>query len=558
MEIEQTTQFCEALFRDVPHGLWTNFWTLASKQSHWVEIGGATELAPLAVELAANSDVYVAVSVARTALGPNRRTTSEESAGLMGLWADVDIADPDTHKKWNLPPDEASARSLLDAVGLEPTILLHSGHGLQAWWLFDEFWEFDSDEARSEAALLAQSWNTTLRVRAAERDWTVDSTFDLARVMRVPGTVNLKGEPVPVTLLDCNTERRYGLEDFEQHSVDDGELRKLGLRPTREYVVSDGLKLNKDAQPPFDKFNALIDAEPMFKASWDRKRRDLQDQSPSSYDLSLASLSVMAGWTDQEIADLIVASRRKFSDDLKLRLDYYTRTIARSHETMDRVTSMEEMDEVAEQLKHARRTGDDDDVKEKRRAVLESMSNQLTIEVVGVIKYRSTPPAYRLETPTGGIDLGDSSQVISWSIMRAKVAGETNVLIPRFNTGSWDRLVQMIFEVCEEVDTGMESTEVGQVFLWLSEYLLTHEPVDDHAQAAISEYPFQEGDGPVMIFGAAFRRWLWMSRGERITQRELGRMLRLYGCAPQRMNVNVEGQRTTRSVWTLPISKETK
>lgn len=555
---EDTRLFCESLFRDVPQEMWTYFWSLATKRSHWVEVGvGADELARTAMETADESDVYVAVSVARAALGPNRRGSSEDSAGIMGLWADVDIADPDAHKKWNLPPDEDSARELITATGLEPTLLVHSGHGLQAWWLFDEFWAFETEDDRLAAATLAMTWNATLRIRAAERDWTVDSTFDLARVMRLPGTMNRKGEPVPVRLLEIDDARRYSPSVFDEHAMDDSTLRRLGLTPTREYVVSDGLILDAGANPPFDKFQALTEAEPYFKASWERRRRDFQDQSPSSYDLSLASFCVMAGWADQEIADIIIASRRKYGDDLKLRLDYYTRTISRAHETTDRERAIEEMEEVSSELKRARRSGDDDEVKVTRRAVLESVSNQLTIEVTGVLKYRSTPPAYRLETPTGGIDLGDSAQVISWSIMRAKVAAETNVLIPRFKTGAWDRLVQMVFEVCEEVDTGMESTEVGQVYLWLSEYMLTHEPVDDREQAVISEYPYQEMPGaPVTIFGAAFRRWLWMSRGERVSQRELGRMLRLYGCSPHRLNVDVDGQRSTRSVWQIPAVKE--
>lgn len=552
-----THEFVDALLGQVPEELHSMLWTLADKRSHWTPVAqGLDTIAEQAITLGDTSDVYVAVSVAQQAQGPFRRISSDNSAGIMGLWADIDVADPDVHKKWNLPPDEESATKLLERCGVPPSILVHSGHGLQAWWLFDEFWEFENEQDRLEAANLAQAWNTTLRVRAAENDWTVDSTFDLARVMRVPGTFNHKGTPVlPVRLLEVNG-RRYGRSDFDPFCVDDGLLRELGLSPERSYVVG-SLDLRPDAEPPFAKFQALMEIEPSFKQSWERKRRDLADQTASTYDMSLASLAVVAGWSDQEVANLIVASRKKHGDDLKLRQDYYGRTIARAHETHARAEAIEEIEEVTEALRDARRSGDDEKVKEARRGAHESISQQLGIEVIRIIKFRATPPSYRMVTPTVGVDLGGSADVLSWATMRAQIAGATDKLIPRFKTQAWDRLAQMIFDVCEEQDTGIESTEHGQVQLWLDEYLTARPPVSTVDEAVMTEYPYVE-HGQVHIFGAQFRRWLWIGRGERVNQKDLGRMLRVFGCEPVKLTVNVDGgQKTTRSVWKVPGQQPT-
>jgi hypothetical protein len=547
----EATAFLGSLLDAVPDDLWTSLWTLADKRSHWFPVGeGVEPMAASAVELAGASDVYVSVSVARQAAGAFRRINSESSAGIMGLWADVDVATPDVHKKWNLPPDEEGAMSLVEATGLKPTLLVHSGHGLQAWWLFDEFWGFDSEEDRLEAAQLAQAWNTTLRVRAAEREWNVDSTFDLARVMRVPGTTNRKGTPaVPVALL-VEGGPRYGRTDFDPFCVDDRFLQELGLSPSRSYVVGE-LRLDADASPPFAKFDAMMGVEPLFARSWDRTRRDLPDQSASSYDMSLASLAAMGGWADQEIVDLLVASRRKHGDDLKLRRDYYARTVAKAHDGIARDRAVEVMDELSDQMRQARQAGDDDEARRHRREMLESIGQQLGIEVLTVLKYRSTPPSYRLETPTGGIALGSASEVLAWPSMRACIVATTGVLIPRFKVPVWDRLVQMIFDACEDLDTGYESTEHGQISSWLSEYLMNKRPVVDQAEAAAMEYPYTDGER-VHIFGSSFRRWLWLNRGERVTQRELGRLLRLHGASPIRLNVVVDGVKTTRSAWVLP------
>jgi hypothetical protein len=53
----------------------------------------------------------------------------------------------------------------------------------------------------------------------------------------------------------------------------------------------------------------------------------LDDQSQSGYDLSLASLAALDGWPYQAILNLLIANRRKFGADLKLRESYYLQTV---------------------------------------------------------------------------------------------------------------------------------------------------------------------------------------------------------------------------------------
>lgn len=101
-----------------------------------------------------------------------------------------------------------------------------------------------------------------------------------------------------------------------------------------EPPASETLDLNPKANPPFEKFDLLLEVEPRCRLSWEHNRADLADQSQSAYDQSLANFAAMAGWTGQEIADLIIANRRKHSADLKLRRDYYRRTIANARKAV--------------------------------------------------------------------------------------------------------------------------------------------------------------------------------------------------------------------------------
>ncbi len=91
--------------------------------------------------------------------------------------------------------------------------------------------------------------------------------------------------------------------------------------------------MRADAEPPSAKVLSLLDGEPRFKHTWEQEREDLRDSSPSGYDFSLTNIAISAGWSDQEICNLLIAWRRKHGHDLKLRDDYYARTIANAKQT---------------------------------------------------------------------------------------------------------------------------------------------------------------------------------------------------------------------------------
>lgn len=556
----QTVEFFDQLLGYAPDHLHSLLWTLQDKRSTWTPLDtpeGPLGVAEKARRLAdAGKDVYCAVSLSAAPGLADARIKAANAAGIMGLWADIDIADPDVHKKWNLPPTIEGALELLDASGLEPTMVVHSGHGLQAWWLFHEFWAFDTEGARLEAAGLAQRWNTTLQVRAAERSWVVDSVFDLARVMRVPGTLNRKGAPVmPVRLLSADGPR-YNPDEFDQYVVDGTYLSQRGLTPTRSYVP-DTFEVSDANKPDFERLQALLDNDDTFRATYDMKRKDFSDQSPSSYDMSLASQAARASWTDQEIAALILAFRRRHRLDYSkaLRADYINRTLSRARDGLARDEATEALEEVGEALQEAKRTGDDEQIKDARRAALDVVGQQLGIEVLHFIKYLSEPPQFAVVTPTATIPLGQADGILVWAKFRQAVWETVGHQIDRFKAAEWDRVTSLIPQAWEEQDVGAEATERGEVAAWLSAYLSQRPPVDTVQEAAQSEYPFTGADDRVVLFGPAFRRWLYLTYQERVTNKDLGRRLRAFGCEPDKVNVeDPDGKRTSRGVWRLPAA----
>ena len=316
--------FFSAIFPDVPEGMRILLWTLPGQASHWPE--DTTAAAARAVELRAGHNVYVGVGLRPAAgLAPGKRGGADDVTALAGVWADVDIAG-DGHAKKAYPPDEAAAVELLDKLPLAPTMIVHSGGGLHAWWAFREPWVFDGPGERAKAKALAKGWQDVIRRHAAAKGWAVDSTHDIARVLRVPGTWNRKTDPPRPVVIRSTPGTTYDPGDFEPF-VGDAEALPAAAE-------AGPLRLDANAQPPWPKLHKLFSDDVLAGLTFDRRRPELPDQSASAYDFSLTNYLVRAGFTDQEITDTLVYSRHTAGAEAKLRQDYYAGTIGKVRATV--------------------------------------------------------------------------------------------------------------------------------------------------------------------------------------------------------------------------------
>jgi replicative DNA helicase len=193
-----TLAFLRALWPDPPAGHLL-LWVLEDKKSRWFASTDLPAVAEAAERLGRRGNVYLGCGLSGKEYGEYNRCPADKVVAIPGLWADVDVAGP-PHKKDGLPPNVDSALSLANAMPPRPSVVVRSGYGLQCWWLFTEPWRFTDDADREAAASLVQQWQGRLRQLAEEHGWGLDATQDLARILRVPGTLNHKGvRPVPVT-----------------------------------------------------------------------------------------------------------------------------------------------------------------------------------------------------------------------------------------------------------------------------------------------------------------------------------------------------------------------
>ncbi len=284
----------------------------------------AAGAAVYAKEQSPAQNVYFGVGLIQGS--PSGRGKAKDVAAIGALWADIDLLGPGRDKK-PLPATLDDAQGILERLPHAPSMLVHSGHGLHAYWVLKEPWVFDTDGERDQAARLAKGWHGTVCAAAESLGWHLENLGDLTRVLRLPGTLNHKGTPpAEVRVIESHLERRFNPGDFEPYLAETDDKAPV---PTGENLV-----LRADAEPPAAKMAEAIAACPKFRQTWNHERTDLADQSQSGYDLALASIAARLDWTDQETADLLIAARRRTgaSPEKSLRRDYMLRTLARAHQ----------------------------------------------------------------------------------------------------------------------------------------------------------------------------------------------------------------------------------
>lgn len=104
--------------------------------------------------------------------------------------------------------DKGAALAHVDTLEPAPSVVVDSGGGYHCYWLFNQPWTLESEAEREQAAALQARWVAFVGGDPASKD--------LARVLRVPGTLNRKyAPPAPVQFLDTtDLSRRYDRADL--------------------------------------------------------------------------------------------------------------------------------------------------------------------------------------------------------------------------------------------------------------------------------------------------------------------------------------------------------
>ncbi|WP_445164629.1 hypothetical protein ACTXG5_25555 [Mycobacterium sp. Dal123C01] len=125
-----------------------------------------------------------------------RRGGDRKATRWAALVLDVDV-------KPGAFPDLDQASEFVDAVsgmvGTRPSVVIHSGHGLQPLWPIEDG-VLDTEDRWRRASTLSRRFGRLGSRVANEFSAGLDNVSDLARIVRVPETTNWKNpaDPVPV------------------------------------------------------------------------------------------------------------------------------------------------------------------------------------------------------------------------------------------------------------------------------------------------------------------------------------------------------------------------
>lgn len=539
----ETHQFLAALFDGLDDGDWFYLWTLHDKTSHWY-LASHAHLA--ASHQVGQCDVYVGPAFGRACGTSNERIKAENTAGIVGLWADIDYHDGDIHKKTNIPANADVALAIIRDIPLRPTIIVWSGHGFQCWWLFEEPWRFDTASERDEAKALSRRWGATIKSIAALHGAQVDSVFDLARVMRVPGTYNAKRpEQMELVIVREQSGERYNPSDFEPYLIDDPQ--PVGDEPVEVTLTGE---ISDALQPDMQKFMALYTNDSSFRAFYEHKKKPANDDSMSGYDLALANIAVRVGWTNEEILALLVQHRRQHGDLVK-HAKYYELTIAKARNQYRAEASI---NALANEASMASSEGVEAAPEPPAEGdILKSISDMLGVPVAGLIEYTSTPPTYRLLLESGDVFLGGAEVFVNQNRFRTKVLEIAGVLPTQLKGGTWTNLVNLLMRVRERQDTGDDTTESGRFSDLMHAYLSRKRVTrDDMAHAIETRSPFVH-EGRICFFSTQFKQFIRDDANESIDRNTLAAWLTKEGVKTETIYFERrDGHRTSTSVRILP------
>jgi hypothetical protein len=494
-------------------------WTLPSKHSTWIP---STDVD---IILEPNSDAYFGVGTrdadAARHFGRRARGKSSDVTGIGAVWIDIDIAGA-AHQKNHLPATHADALQLADdAFHTPPSFVVDSGHGLHLYFLLDEWLNLRNGAREDTQATLmgvAQHWRAT----CAKHGFDADSVHDLSRVLRLPGTINrkLQDAPRPVTIITANPDARYPLALFQQwasRAPQPPPKPEPKAKPEPEPEATD-----PDAPTFADMWEALCAADPRAKASFLHNRPDLMDQSPSSYDMSLAAIALRAGWTHALTMQLLQYCRAHHANPpkphaLRLTIDKVSQEIATAATAAQ--TAAQAAPQPAPIIDH-------------------------------IIRYDSTPPAYVIITPDGTrIAAGTIDTITDQRKFRNAIAAGTGILPPAMKPAAWDKAAQAMLNTTVHESAGPEATDNGQTLSWIQAYLESAQIHTTAADGLAAGEPFIS-EGHVHITGTALRAWLTSALGERTDSRRLALALRAIDAAP--VTVELAPDKPRRAAWRIP------
>ncbi len=248
-------------------------------------------------------NLYFGVSTRRPGSKSGKK---EDCYEIVAYWADMDFRD--------YPGGEQEAREVLRQFPLQPSAIVASGGGLHVYWIFRELELIDGNIATHEA-----------RMRGITKILRADHTFDVSRVLRIPGTTNYPnakkqalGRIEVPCVLEFLSDGRFNPDDFDvfadalAESIERPQVDISGAIPSR--------------------FQSDLNSDQYLREVWEGIqiicKAGTQQVDRSRQDSRLTHRLVKLGYSDDEIAAILLTYKLGKAHEQKDAEGYIARVIA--------------------------------------------------------------------------------------------------------------------------------------------------------------------------------------------------------------------------------------
>jgi len=555
-----------------------------------VAVSFETELAVAAhwlTEMGAKGwDTYVQSGVVTV-----ERAEQLKASGGRGAARDVMIV-PSFYVDFDVDPSAGKFKStakVIEFIGklpMPPTLLVDSGHGVHGHWVFTEPFEirplFDQFD-RDRIASYIHGFSLHIRNEAVSLAGArMDSVGELARIGRVPGTMNYKHDPPVQTSRIGDAGQAINVSDLEIYECapthntvgENSVLTKLG-----------SFSVNPDPHIKYSRLNVLLSNLEEYKAVWEHKSKRQKDPSLSGWDMTIAHMAAQAGWSPQEVCDLIVHHRQihrnmasNASDPLKLKnTGYYQKTIAKAFGDLHELTTKESAKKAADGAAEAVAAinigainPQSDAAKDARDIVLNYFRTVMDLTLVRVERMgRESKAAFAVHfNEIGDLEFDSLKEIGSWSEWRHQLALHNRVLDAKAPTQWWSIFTRMNHLFTTENETASDH-DLVQLEL-LSKYTkagdankfdgaaidgISSSVVTRRCAALSGQGYFREIDGLIVDPSTFYKQFGQQSHMKQLNSYALfKRALKQIGGRSRQVRIASVGEETHQQVYHLPIS----
>jgi len=583
-----TLEFFTKLYGDAPQGhfyIWIK-WPGKDKRSKTLWCDTLRKAAEEVAFYNGETNVYFGICTSERIKDYNQRTKFGDVHMMPAFVLDVDYTLP-SHAKPGLPATREEALAIIEAAPLQATIIVESGGGFHAYWKFSEPLIFHNDDERTAAHDLSHAWQN--RFRADNPGITFDSTHDLPRIFRAPGSQNKNSGGMCRVLTMDGPE--YTMADIRPLITLEPQQPKPKSKPLTAAArttpaIADPVPSSGQSSPtpaaapamsptpgpvgsvPFPLMPGVFmegQATPRAPGKFDVETQVIVEiltekytkfskaMKPGPLDMSGADALALRLYVNecvnmvppqnpsrQVCYDLMSLlrhqdGRKPGSKDKAFRLDYLESTVADiiknskpkkgADKAADKAAKEKELVEAAT----VAATG-------PLERKIETVSDYLGLRISNLVKYVGTDPqlySFDVQMPGGLVRTVHVTiqDLLNYKLFETKWSAVTcKAILAVTNQGDWKmKVFSQFITLFQEQDIPEEATAEGQLRRGILSYLYSLVPMDDASEALAPRNPFwmvHQGSRKLFIFFDRFVEFMMAhSCGESLSGRKIALMI---------------------------------